>query len=228
MNGKVLIVGEKSADAKALYDAFKSVSHFVARLAGDKDLSTGIVLKFKPDLLIVDVNGMEPVSAVCARIQKEKQASDLPLVLLLEEALLARTEVPITVHDVFTKPVRAAECVARVLLSFKKIHRISDSHTIRAGRLEIDVTRYEVKIRGAKVDLTYTEYELLKFFASHPGQVFHRDALLNKVWGYDYFGGARTVDVHVRRLRAKIERTPGEFIETVRNIGYRFTAEEED
>ena len=88
--------------------------------------------------------------------------------------------------------------------------------------MEIDIDRYKVTLDGVILDLTYKEYELLRFLASNPGKAFSREALLNQVWGYDYFGGARTVDVHVRRIRAKIAQRQ-RFIETVRNIGYRFS-----
>ena len=93
---------------------------------------------------------------------------------------------------------------------------------LRCGGLEIDIERYKVTVQGDVVDLTYKEYELLRFLASNPGKPFTREALLNQVWGYDYYGGSRTVDVHVRRIRAKIERYES-FVETVRNVGYRFT-----
>ena len=82
--------------------------------------------------------------------------------------------------------------------------------------------RYEVHVGGAPADLTYKEFELLKFLALHPGKPFTREALLDKVWGYDYYGGTRTVDVHIRRLRAKIEAHGVTYIETVRNVGYKF------
>ena len=88
--------------------------------------------------------------------------------------------------------------------------------------LVIDLANCEVRVGGKIVELTFKEYELLKFLARDRGRVFSREALLNKVWGYDYFGGDRTVDVHVRRLRSKIEISGQTFIETVRNIGYRF------
>ena len=89
----------------------------------------------------------------------------------------------------------------------------------------IDIARCEVSVGGRLVMLTFKEYQLLKFLASNRGTVFTRDALLNKVWGYDFFGGDRTVDVHIRRLRSKIEDANHAFIETVRNIGYRFREE---
>ncbi|MBC7228830.1 MAG: response regulator transcription factor [Actinobacteria bacterium] len=91
----------------------------------------------------------------------------------------------------------------------------------RAG-LEIDADRYEVRVDGVPVELTFKEFELLRFLASRPGKVFTREMLLEQVWGYDYFGGSRTVDVHVRRIRAKIEREGHTYIRTVRGVGYIF------
>jgi DNA-binding response OmpR family regulator len=88
----------------------------------------------------------------------------------------------------------------------------------------MDLDRYEVTLVGRKIDLTYKEYELLKYLAMNPGRVFSREALLRSVWEYDYFGGTRTVDVHVRRLRSKIDDVKNGFIETVWNVGYRFRA----
>ncbi|MBH66103.1 MAG: hypothetical protein CL784_06280 [Chloroflexi bacterium] len=90
------------------------------------------------------------------------------------------------------------------------------------GELVIDCDRYEVTRSGRKVDLTYKEYELLKYLASNPGRVFSRESLLRSVWEYDYFGGTRTVDVHIRRLRSKIDDVSNHFIETQWNVGYRF------
>jgi DNA-binding response OmpR family regulator len=92
---------------------------------------------------------------------------------------------------------------------------------LRRGGVVIDLERYTVTVDGDVVDLTYKEYELLAFLAGSPGRPFTREALLDRVWGYDYYGGARTVDVHVRRIRSKIEGRR-QYIETVRNVGYRF------
>jgi DNA-binding response OmpR family regulator len=100
---------------------------------------------------------------------------------------------------------------------------VQTEETIQCGDLVIDLANCEVRVGGKVVELTFKEYELLKFLAKDRGRVFTREALLHKVWGYDYFGGDRTVDVHVRRLRSKIEDSGQTFIETVRNIGYRFT-----
>jgi two-component system alkaline phosphatase synthesis response regulator PhoP len=94
---------------------------------------------------------------------------------------------------------------------------------VRCGDLVIDLDNCEVTVAGRLITLTFKEYELLRFMAAIPGRVFTRDALLDEVWGHDYFGGDRTVDVHIRRLRSKIEDSTHTFIDTVRNIGYRFS-----
>ena len=93
---------------------------------------------------------------------------------------------------------------------------------IRSGDLSIDEATYQARVGGRALDLTFKEFELLKYLAQHPGRVFTRDQLLQEVWGYDYFGGTRTVDVHVRRLRAKLGTDHESLIGTVRNVGYRF------
>lgn len=93
---------------------------------------------------------------------------------------------------------------------------------IRSGELTIDEATYTARLRGRVLDLTFKEFELLKYLAQHPGRVFTRAQLLQEVWGYDYFGGTRTVDVHVRRLRAKLGAEYESLIGTVRNVGYRF------
>ena len=104
-------------------------------------------------------------------------------------------------------------------------HAVPDSpDVIRQGALAIDTAGYRVFVDGTLVELTFKEYELVRFLATHPNRVYTRETLLDKVWGYDYFGGARTVDVHIRRIRSKIEVGGHTFIETVRSVGYCFRA----
>jgi DNA-binding response OmpR family regulator len=93
---------------------------------------------------------------------------------------------------------------------------------IRSGEISIDEDSYTAKIKGRTLDLTFKEFELLKYLAQHPGRVFSRSQLLQEIWGYDYFGGTRTVDVHIRRLRSKLGPEFESIIDTVRNVGYRF------
>ncbi|MBI4216585.1 MAG: response regulator transcription factor [Chloroflexi bacterium] len=123
--------------------------------------------------------------------------------------------------DFLLAPPRPRELLARLgrLLSQRTE---PEGSLLRSGDLTLDLEQYRVWVNERSVDLTYTEYELLRFLASNRRRVFSRETLLNKVWGYDYFGGSRTVDVHIRRLRAKLEDKDHIFIETVRNVGYRF------
>jgi DNA-binding response OmpR family regulator len=127
--------------------------------------------------------------------------------------------------DVLLDSASPAEIDARIRLAVSRV-QIDQSATaygeIKAGELVIDETTYSAKLRGKALDLTFKEFELLKFLAQHPGRVFSRDHLLQEVWGFDYFGGTRTVDVHVRRLRAKLGPENENLIGTIRNVGYRF------
>lgn len=232
MTGKILILAKSDdPEIRILFDALKKQTHFIARVIASADLKAKALMDFKPDLVFLDASAdTESVFKELERLKKDEVTSDLPVIVAGEEEWFAAQADRLSsgIADIAVKPFRIREVLFRLTLAFRKTQKISDANLIRSEDLEIDVARYEVRIDGDKVDLTFTEYELLKFFASHPGQVFNRDVLLNKVWGYDYFGGARTVDVHVRRLRAKIETGSRRYIETVRNIGYRFTASDSD
>jgi DNA-binding response OmpR family regulator len=129
-----------------------------------------------------------------------------------------------SVDDVVLATAAPAEVEARLRLASERLASERDEvqPVIRNGDLVIDETTYTAKLRGTTLDLTYKEFELLKYLAQHPGRVFTRGQLLQEVWGYDYFGGTRTVDVHVRRLRAKLGGEYEQLIGTVRNVGYRF------
>jgi two-component system alkaline phosphatase synthesis response regulator PhoP len=119
-------------------------------------------------------------------------------------------------------PASSIELLLRVRTILRRRANVDAENILRCGSLVIDLANYKVTLDGWPVELTFKEYELLRFLASNPDKVFTREALLNRVWGYDYFGGARTVDVHIRRLRSKIEGRDHAFIETIRNVGYRF------
>ena len=110
----------------------------------------------------------------------------------------------------------------RINRVLRKTVKNESSEQIKCDGLTIDLATCEVTVNGKIVELTFKEYEMLKLLASNKGRVYTREALLDKIWGYDYYGGDRTVDVHVRRLRSKIEDASHTYIETVRNIGYRF------
>jgi len=171
------------------------------------------------DLLLVEVNGQNRTWQLCQKIRQDKS---VPVIALVDREHLGSVDRRLNADDFLVSPYAAGELLFRVKRLLNKAESQGDSHVIRCGDLVIDQARCEVTVGGAVILLTFREYELLKFLAANPGRVFAREALLNKVWGYDYYGGDRTVDVHVRRLRSKIEGTGHSFIETVRNIGYRF------
>jgi DNA-binding response OmpR family regulator len=150
---------------------------------------------------------------------------DCPLMVIVTEGGLAAMTAEWGADDVLLDTAGPAEVEARLRLA---VGRLSISATdevpdeIRSGDLSIDEATYTARLRTRALDLTFKEFELLKYLAQHPGRVFTRAQLLQEVWGYDYFGGTRTVDVHVRRLRAKLGAEYESLIGTVRNVGYRF------
>ncbi|MEP6851543.1 MAG: response regulator transcription factor [bacterium] len=153
--------------------------------------------------------------------------SEIPVIAVLTEGGLVALSAEWPIADVVLDTAGPAELDARLRLAVGRANRAGsgsdgDPDIIRVGELTIDETTYSAKLRSTALDLTYKEFELLKFLAQQPGRVFTRARLLQEVWGYDYFGGTRTVDVHVRRLRAKLGPEHEALIGTVRNVGYKF------
>lgn len=150
---------------------------------------------------------------------------DCPLLVIVTEGGLAAMTAEWGVDDVLLSDAGPAEVEARLRMATGRISMASTDEVpdeIRSGELSIDEATYTARLKGRALDLTFKEFELLKYLAQHPGRVFTRAQLLQEVWGYDYFGGTRTVDVHVRRLRAKLGPEYEALIGTVRNVGYRF------
>ena len=149
---------------------------------------------------------------------------EVPLLAVLTEGGLAAVTADWGTDDVILNTAGPAEVEARLRLAVGRQASAAPAapDEIRSGDLAIDEATYSARLRSRALDLTFKEFELLKFLAQHPGRVFTRAHLLQEVWGYDYFGGTRTVDVHVRRLRAKLGAEHEALIGTVRNVGYRF------
>jgi DNA-binding response OmpR family regulator len=150
-----------------------------------------------------------------------------PVLLILTEGGLSVAAVDWGFDDLVLCTAGPAEVEARIRLAVsrltaKQTEDDPEAHVIRSGDVTVDDVTYTAKLGGRPLDLTFKEFELLKYLAQHPGRVFTREQLLQEVWGYDYFGGTRTVDVHVRRLRAKLGTEHEQLIGTVRNVGYRF------
>jgi DNA-binding response OmpR family regulator len=164
----------------------------------------------------------EGAFALCRALRKRDIPME-PLLLLVGGGQLSDLELRDDLFDDFClSPVRQTELEARLKHLFWRTGRGTRPELIEYGPLVLNLETYQAAVSGKPLDLTYMEYELLKFLASHPGKVFTRETLLSRVWGYDYYGGARTVDVHVRRLRAKLGEEHAGLISTVRSVGYRF------
>jgi two-component system alkaline phosphatase synthesis response regulator PhoP len=173
-----------------------------------------------PDLILWQPEASGRIDTMLKLLRETVGDRKIPIIALLARQRLPDFPPDLPVADFIVSPYEGKELLLRIGRQLG-VGRAATGQ-IKAGDLYIDSSKAEVIIRGRRVDLTYREYELLRFLSANPGHVFSREALLNRVWGYDYYGGDRTVDVHVRRLRSKIETDQLTFIETVRNIGYRF------
>jgi DNA-binding response OmpR family regulator len=188
----------------------------------------GSALLEAPDSDLVLVDGRQDLAHardLCRLIRTT--GSDVPVLLVVTEGGLAVVNHDWGMDDVLLHTCGPAELEARIKLAIGRLlaqREAADpeAHVIRSGEVIVDDATYTAKIGKRHLDLTFKEFELLKFLAQHPGRVFSRQQLLQEVWGYDYFGGTRTVDVHVRRLRAKLGPDNETLIGTVRNVGYRF------
>jgi DNA-binding response OmpR family regulator len=174
------------------------------------------------DVLLVDARtDLSGARSLCRVLQAT--GSQLPVLLIVAEAGLAAISGQWMIDDIVLNTAGPGELEARLRLA---VGRRTDAQAdvepeIQHGELLINESSYTATVRGTVLDLTYKEFELLKYLSQHPGRVFTRQQLLQEVWGYDYFGGTRTVDVHVRRLRAKLGPEHDALIGTVRNVGYR-------
>ncbi len=178
----------------------------------------------KPDAILVDT---EAVDAGTVRTATDAcREMGLPVITVLTALRLGQYDPSINPDDLIVHPFRGGELKARLGQVIFKNRPPQGKDVLKVGDLRIDLDRYEVSLEGKRVLLTYKEYQMLVLLASNPGKVYSRENLLSQVWGYDYFGGTRTVDVHVRRLRSKIENANHSFIETIWNVGYRFSLKE--
>lgn len=177
------------------------------------------------DAILVDARGdLSSARSLCRLL--DTTGLGCPLLVILTEGGLAAISGDWRVTDFLLNTSGPAEVEARLRLAVGQGESQGDQPgEIRRGDLTIDEATYTARLRGRAIDLTFKEFELLKFLAQHRGRVFTRAQLLQEVWGYDYFGGTRTIDVHVRRLRAKLGSDHEALIGTVRNVGYRFVAD---
>jgi len=190
--------------------------HTIHQVAADTQALTESA---RSDLVVLDGRKDLAGARMMARLF-QSSGSTVPLLLVLTESGLAAVASDWNISDLVLDTAGPAEFEARIRLL---VTAAANDGLIAAGGIVIDDAAYSVMLEGEPLDLTYTEFELLKYLVQHPGRVFSREHLLADVWGYDYYGGTRTVDVHVRRLRAKLGPEHEALIGTVRNVGYRFS-----
>jgi DNA-binding response OmpR family regulator len=179
------------------------------------------------DCILLDARRDLPSAKALNKLLKSTGV-DCPIIAIATEGALSAMNADWGFDDVILDTAGPAEIEARVRIAVGRIEANNfandpSSREIRTGEVVIDENSYTAKIKGRSLDLTFKEFELIKFLAQHPGRVFTRAQLLQEIWGYDYFGGTRTVDVHIRRLRSKLGPEHEAIVGTVRNVGYRFT-----
>ena len=173
-----------------------------------------------PDAALLDLESLS-LSRARHMISGCRELS-IPTLAVVSIDSLSDYDHSLNADDILVQPAHPGELQLRLKQVIHKVKGSAGQQVIQAGDLVINLERYEVTVAGRRVLLTYKEYQLLVLLADNPGRVYTRENLLSQLWGYDYFGGTRTVDVHIRRLRVKIEGGGQPLIETIRNVGYRF------
>jgi DNA-binding response OmpR family regulator len=222
---RILIVASNAVGAREL-DSGLTQMGFACLTVNNADIAMDTVRKETLDMVLVDADGLSTSSwssLKTKQLPKIKAAVHLPVIVLMPTGILDGVDSDFQIDDFIIRPFNLSELVVRIRRILNRTNNDGNQDSVRGGDLMIDVAKCEVSVNGRLVVLTFKEYELLKFLMRHKGKVFTREALLNEVWGYDYYGGDRTVDVHIRRLRSKVEDADHTFIETVRNIGYKFS-----
>jgi two-component system response regulator VicR len=224
---KILIVD----DEKNIVDILKfnlEKEGFTTVEAYDGEMAVELALSQKPDLILLDV--MLPKMDGFTVCRKLRQSLTTPIIMLTakEEEVDKVLGLELGADDYITKPFSQRELMARIKANIRRtaMEEIAsvNGNIIECSDLVIDCDRYDIKRGDEGIELTLREFELVKFLAMHPGQIFSRENLLEKVWGYEYYGDVRTVDVTIRRVREKLERNPSncEYIMTKRGVGYYF------
>jgi DNA-binding response OmpR family regulator len=221
----VLLLAGTRRPATEILPSLSLLAHDVRVAVVDADPVPGLPV---PDAVLVDARrDLVRMRQLCRSL---RGAGIKPLLAIITEGGWAAVSPDWGVDDLILHSAGPGEVEARLRLAIGRSgdRAPPDTDEVRSGELVVNEATYSARIHGRSLDLTFKEFELLKFLAQNPGRVFTRSQLLQEVWGYDYFGGTRTVDVHVRRLRAKLGAENEALIGTVRNVGYRFVPAKPD
>ncbi len=222
---RLLLLTNALAPSAEVLPALGLLTHQVRIIPAEP---TALVDAPPADAVLLDARRDLAVARSLCRVLRATGMS-VPLIAILTEGGLAGITAEWGVDEVLLESAGPAEVEARLRLAAGRLTELQEPEDVQitSGEVTIDEATYSARVRGRLLDLTYKEFELLKYLAQHPGRVFSRAQLLQEVWGYDYYGGTRTVDVHVRRLRAKLGSEHEVLIGTVRNVGYRFVPAED-
>ena len=224
----LLFLSDRGQDLVELLPEFPTSGFQVVtrslKTTGPEDL-----IPIHPDLVVLDgAQDVEIGEQAVRRLALAWEAGLPPMLVVVDESSVADFGFEVGADDFVLTSAPMGEIEARLAMIARRTGRADDATVLKVGDLTVNPENYQVYMQGRPLDLTYKEFELLKFLAQRPGRVCDRDLLLREVWGYDYYGGTRTVDVHVRRLRAKLGPEHEALIETIRNVGYRLVPRPRD
>ena len=221
----ILLVADEQRGARLKSDleflGYQVHHHIVTEVGHLSDFND---LPANPESVIVESAG-EHFHGIVTAVRKVVSAEKVPLIVLADEKEALELDFSLGISDFVVRPYSLREIEARLRLALWNQDRPTDANTIKIQNLVINTSRYEVRVGGNPITMTLKEYELLKHLVTHSGRVFTRAELLDSIWGYDYYGGMRTVDVHIRRLRSKLGVMES-CISTLRGVGYRFDPSE--
>ena len=224
----VLVLSDRVGEVTQLLPAWPMGGYRVAA-ASLKDIAVKDLIETHPDMVLVDGTGdLGPAEEAARLLSLAWEIGLPPVIVVLDEQSLQRFRLESGADDFLMVEASSDEISTRLSMALQRSGRGDEPVVLKVGDLTVNPDNYQTYLRGRPLDLTYKEFELLKFLAQRPGRVCNRDLLLQEVWGYDYYGGTRTVDVHVRRLRAKLGPEHEALIETIRNVGYRLVPRPRD
>ena len=224
----VLLLSDHAEDVRDVLPAFPNAPYRVVtrplKTTAPEDL-----IALHPDLLLVDATTEVNVAESVTRdLALAWEIGLPPIIVIVDRNTVSQFRFESGADDFLLNQAGVEEIAARLSLIARRSGHGDEATVLKVGDLTVNPDNYQVYVGGRPLDLTYKEFELLKFLAQRPGRVCDRDLLLREVWGYDYYGGTRTVDVHIRRLRAKLGAEHETLIETIRNVGYRLTPRPRD
>jgi DNA-binding response OmpR family regulator len=217
----VLLLSDQAGDVRDVLRAFPIAPYRLVALPL-KGTAPEDLIEIHPEVLLIDATiDIDAAEDATRSLSMAWEIGLPPIIVIVDQDGAARFRFEVGADDFLLTDASMAEISARLALMSRRTGRSDQETVIKVGDLTVNPDNYQVYVHGRPLDLTYKEFELLKFLAQRPGRVCDRDLLLREVWGYDYYGGTRTVDVHIRRLRAKLGAEHETLIETIRNVGYR-------